>query len=180
MCGPASERAPVRKTVGEGFRAGIVEPHAIDERLIGHGAEHARHGIARLRVPCDAAKFAEAKAERRPHGCGGGLLVHAGSEADWIGELQPERVNRQRGRAVERIKRITQSWVTTGLAERGKGAVVNLFGLVRKERRTDERAVEPRHAPRIAAAVSLVNRESVSGKTLDLLSRLSFNFSHDS
>jgi hypothetical protein len=160
MRGPAPQRAPVRELLREGFGAGIVEAHAVDERFVGDGAEHARGGIAGLRVPGDAAEFTEAEPERGPDGRGGGVFVHARGEPDGVAELQAEGFDGKLRRAEEGVERIAQGRVTAGPAEGGEGAVVDFLGLMGEQRGPDDGTVEPRHAATIPGDSSLVNREN--------------------
>ena len=57
MFWPASLMATFREPVSHRLRAGIVEAHAIDERLVKHGAEHARRDLAAVALdgPVDVA-----------------------------------------------------------------------------------------------------------------------------
>ena len=101
VVGPAVERAPFGKLAGHFLGPGIVETHAVDEGFVGHGAEHARRRIAGLRVPGDAAEFAEAEAKRGPDGRGVSVFVHAGGETDGVGKAEAEEFDGQLGRAVK-------------------------------------------------------------------------------
>lgn len=164
MRGPATARAPVGEALRHRFRAGIVEAHAIDERFIRDGAKHARRGIAGLRVPCDAAKFAEAEAERRPDRRGGGVLVHARREADRIGEIQAKNFHRQFRGPEEGFARVANQFVPARPRERRQRAIVDFLRVLREQRRTDEISIKPRHAKVLAARPRRRNAK-VNGKT---------------
>ena len=87
MGGPEAGLFALGQGAGHDFGTGIVEAHAIDEGLIGNGAEEAGRGIAGLGMPGDAAQFAKAKTERGPDGDGLSEFVHTGGEADGVGKF---------------------------------------------------------------------------------------------
>ena len=87
---PGAGVVPVAQPLSHRVRAGIVEAHAVDKRLVLDHAKHSRLRIAWLPALRDATQLAEAKAQRGPHRQRRASLVHAGSEADRVGEFKPE------------------------------------------------------------------------------------------
>jgi hypothetical protein len=71
--------------------ATIVEPHAVDHRLLLGEAEQARLVVAGLRLGGDRAHLDETEAERGPGVERHAVLVHAGGEADTVREVHPEQ-----------------------------------------------------------------------------------------
>lgn len=147
---PPALLAPGGEAFGQRARAAVVKTHAVDERLIGHGAEHPGLRIARLRVPSHTAEFTEAEAQRAPDRRGDGLLVHARRETDGVGESEVEEFHRQIPRSKSAGERATQRRLPRRPSQRCERAVVNRLRVLREERRADERTVEPTHARRLA------------------------------
>src|SRR2546426_1560241 len=107
MVGPTAKRAPMSKFLGDGFGAGIIEAHAVNDRLIAWHPEQAWLRIAGLRMPGDGAQLSEAETERGPNWDRIGVFVHAGSQAKWVWEFEAKQFNRHRGRAEEGFERVT-------------------------------------------------------------------------
>src|SRR5437867_5779808 len=145
MAGPAVESAPMSELLGDGFGSGIVETHAVDDRLIGWHTKKAWLGIAGLRMPGDAAQLGEAETERGPNGYGVGIFVHASSQAERIWEFEAKQFNRHRGHGEERFERIANHVMPAGPGQRAHGALVNLLRILGKEQGTDQMAVNPTH-----------------------------------
>ena len=78
---------------GEGLGAGVVEPHAVDERAVARQPEEPRARIARLRPGRDRPELDEAEPERRPALDGEAVLVEARAKADTVAESQAHELD---------------------------------------------------------------------------------------
>ena len=158
MVRPAAGGAPFGQSRRDGFRARIVEAHAIDECCVGHRAKHPGRGIARLRMPGHSAEFDEAEAQRLPHRDRRRVFVHAGGQADRIGKSQTEQLDRQVGRVVKRCQCLTEHFVPAQPAQGVERAIVNLFGIQREQSRSDQLPIEPTHGGKMSRVERRVSR----------------------
>src|SRR5437667_12238849 len=111
MFWPAPSCAPRSQFFGHGFSARIIEPHAIDQRVIGDGAKKPRGGVARLRMPGYSTKFAKAEAEGGPGGNCFSEFIHPCRDANRVRELQTEKFYRQQRSAEEFLEQIAKHFV---------------------------------------------------------------------
>ena len=77
----------------EGVEALVVEAQAVDQRVGGRQAEHARLRIAGLRLRRHRADLDEAEAHRAQAVDAAAVLVQAGGQADAVRELQPRHAD---------------------------------------------------------------------------------------
>src|ERR1035437_7284807 len=145
MIRPATGFFPFREFLRHGFRAGIIEAHAVDDGFVGDGAEHPGLGIARLRVPRHAAEFAETETERGPAGNGGGVLVHAGGEADRIGKVQSKNFGRQFRRTENFFNNVTGKFAAAHAGELADGKIVRAFRVLGEEQGTENFFMQEAH-----------------------------------
>jgi hypothetical protein len=110
-------------------------------------SKHPWLGIARLCVAGHTTQFAEAESEGLPHRHGRGLLVHAGGESHRVWETQSHGFNRQRGCLKERLCQLPRPGTVTGLGQQAEGPVVDRLGVLSKEERASDVAIQPTHAP---------------------------------
>src|SRR4051812_42085007 len=141
MTRPPPRLAPLLQSRRNRLSAGIVESHSVHDRLFRNRAEQPRWWIAGLRVPGHRAEFGKAKAQRFPGGHGGGLLVQAGGQTDWIRKSQPETFYRQLWRCKERPQRITSQFAAARRRQQAQRAIVDLLGLLGEQDWSDEPAI---------------------------------------
>ena len=124
---PAALFAPCSESLGQCALTTIVEAHAVDERLVSDGPEHARLRIARLRVPRHTAQPAESETKRPPDRDGSSLLVHSGSEADGVRKALSKEAAGQLLCAVAGFHQLAERRLPRHETKSGQGAIVNLF-----------------------------------------------------
>src|SRR5438477_2905459 len=146
MARPAPERAPLSQFLGHHFSARVVKAHAIYQRFISNGSENPGRRVARLGMPGDAAQFTEPEAQGSPHRQGLGRLVHAGCEANGVGELQTKLFDWQPWRAVNRFQQLTGDFMPARPPQRAEGALMDLLRVAREKSWPKDIAVEPAHA----------------------------------
>ena len=83
----------------EGGQPLVVEAQPVDQRLRRRQAEHARLGVARLRLGRHGADLDEAEAHRTQAVDAFAVLVQPGGQADAVGETQPGHASPGRRRA---------------------------------------------------------------------------------
>lgn len=74
-------------------RAIVIEPRAIDQRLVLTQSEQSRSRIARLWMVSDSARFNETKPERRQWLQCDSIFIQACGKPDWIRERQTKFLN---------------------------------------------------------------------------------------
>ena len=79
------------------MRAGVVETHAINKRLVSRQTKETRLWIARLRAWGDSSDFSEAKTEVLPGARSFTVFVETGCKAHRVPEIEAEEFgNEQR------------------------------------------------------------------------------------
>jgi hypothetical protein len=131
--------------MSDDFSAWIVKPHSIHKSLVRNGPEKARRGIASLWMPGDSAEFGESKSQRRPGRDRFGRLVHACSQADRIWKIQSEKLDRQWRDSEKILQQIAGKLMPARMSQNPQGALMNRFGLLSEEHRTQEMPVNPIH-----------------------------------
>ena len=126
MGGPAAGFFPFGEFLRHGFRAGIVEAHAVDDGLVGIARNMRGGGLPGCGCQVTPPSSLNPKPSAAQRGHGGSVLVHAGREADGIGEGEAEEFHRQRrGMQVEAASSSRQPVV----ADRPSAASIRLWAV---------------------------------------------------
>ena len=145
MIWPETGFFPFAKFLGDGFRAGIVETHAVYNCLVRDNAEHSWRRISRLRVPRHAAEFAETKAKFFPSGNGGGKFVHAGGKPDWIWKFQAENFHGQFWCRINASNNTASERTPAGTTEEFERGIMSAFCVLCEEKRANQFSIRPAH-----------------------------------
>ena len=132
---PMAALSPAGQRPGHRLGAGIVKAHAVDQRALGHRAEHARRVIALLRMARHTTQLGEPKAQPRPHRHRFRRLVHARGQPNGIGKTQAETLDRQFRRAIKCPRQARRHPPARGPAQDLENALVGRLGVLEKKQR---------------------------------------------
>ena len=109
--GPPAAFPEVEQPRADRCRAGIVEAHAVDDRLLTDEAKQARAWVTALGQGGDRSDFHEAEAERVPEGDQPRVLVEPGGKTHRRREIESESPNTEGGSVhAQELAEATQQW----------------------------------------------------------------------
>jgi hypothetical protein len=109
MTGPSTRGTPGRQLLGDCRSPWIIETHPVYQGFVSNGTKHPGWLIPWLRMPGHAAQFGETKTQNGPRGHGRGMLVHARSEADGLGNERPNNSTGKFGAAKNELRTSLQN-----------------------------------------------------------------------
>ena len=135
-----SRRRAAAQVARDRLRAGVVEAHPVDERLVVAEPEEARPRVPGLRERRDGPDLGEAEAQRGPAAQRDGVLVEAGAQPHAAAEAKPrhlDRVSLEGGAARQPGQQRAPDAAAARHAQRGEAGAMDLLGIEAEEERTD-------------------------------------------